>query len=237
MWQLPASRRSWTIAWTLAGAGVVSLIAVLVVWRSRVDATPPSGPVLTQLTPTVPLPERVPVANPAATTTAQSDAGTRAPNAPNAVVTTPPSSHARIMFSTIPQVNANVLWGKKSLGRIAPKQPLVILRPRDSGPLDVTITAPGYLPVQTRAHTFADTHVQVKLTTLEDKPTLWGYRVPLDAGVPLTPDDPTNSISATGALPTGPAPTGAAPTGAGAPRSATTPTNVAPSRLATQSSR
>jgi len=231
MWQLPASRRAWTIAWTLAGAGIVSLITVLVVWRSRVDATPPSGPVLTSLT--VPLPEAVPVATPAV-----ADAGTRGvgPSAttPNTAATTQQSTQARIMFSTIPQVNANVLWGKKSLGRIAPKQPLVILRPRDSGPLDVTITAPGYLPVQTRAHTFADTHVQVKLTTLEDKPTLWGYRVPLDAGVPLTPDDPTNSISATGATPSGPAPTGSPAT---SPRSSTTPTNVAPNRLATQSSR
>jgi hypothetical protein len=232
MWQLPASRRAWAIAWTLAAAGVVSLIAVLVAWRSRVDATPPSGPVLTPLTPSVPLPDPVAVATPGA-----ADAGTHSASAatPTTAVT-PQSSQARIMFSTIPPVNANVLWGKKSLGRIAPKAPLVILRPRDSGPLDVTITAPGYLPVQTRAHTFADTHVQVKLTTIEDKPTLWGYRAPLDAGVPLTPDDPTNSISATGAAPPGPAPTG---TPATAPRSAATPTNVAPPpprRLAPQPS-
>jgi hypothetical protein len=231
MWQLPASRRAWAIAWTLAAAGLVSLIAVLVAWRSRVDATPPSGPVLTPLAPTVPLPNAVPVATPGA-----ADAGTRTASAatPSASLTAAQSTQARIMFSTIPPVNANVLWGKKSLGRIAPKAPLVIMRPRDSGPIDVTITAPGYLPVQTRAHTFADTHVQVKLTTLEDKPTLWGYRAPLDAGVPLTPDDPTNSITSTGATPGGPAPTGSPAT---APRSAATPTRATPNRLATQSSR
>jgi hypothetical protein len=49
------------------------------------------------------------------------------------------------------------------------------------------IYAPGYIPVQTRAHTFADNKVSVKLTTPEQKQTLWGYRAPLDAGVALDP--------------------------------------------------
>jgi hypothetical protein len=62
----------------------------------------------------------------------------------------------------------------------------VVVRPRDSGPLDVIVRAPGYLPVQTRAHTFADSRVTVKLTTPDQKNTLVGYREPLDAGTPLS---------------------------------------------------
>jgi hypothetical protein len=77
-----------------------------------------------------------------------------------------------------------VRWGKTRLGVIAPRKPLVVIRPRDSGPLDVIVTAEGFLPVHTRAHTFADSKVMVKLTTEDQKHTLLGYRAPIDAGVP-----------------------------------------------------
>jgi hypothetical protein len=89
----------------------------------------------------------------------------------------------------VPPANAAVFWGKTRLGRIKPQRPLVVVRPRDSGPLDVVIRAEGFLPVQTRAHTFGDTRLAVKLTRVEEKSTLFGYRAPLDdAGVPLAPD-------------------------------------------------
>jgi hypothetical protein len=95
-----------------------------------------------------------------------------------------PSDQAHIVFTTVPPAYANVTWGKKLLGRIAPRQPLVVVRPRDSGPLDVMVRAPGFLPVQVRAHTFSDSRVTVKLTTPEQKNTLLGYRQPIDAGPP-----------------------------------------------------
>ena len=96
---------------------------------------------------------------------------------------------ATIIFQTVPPANAIVLWGNTRLGRIKPQRPLVVVRPRDSGPLDVMIRAPGFLPVQTRAHTFGDTRLVVKLTRVEEKSTLFGYRAPLDdAGVPLVAD-------------------------------------------------
>ena len=90
---------------------------------------------------------------------------------------------AKITFSTIPPTNAKVVWGKQTLGTITSKQPLTVIRPRDTGPMDVMVYAPGFLPVQTRAHTFEDAQIIVKLTTPENMPTLWGYRAPLDAGV------------------------------------------------------
>jgi hypothetical protein len=102
---------------------------------------------------------------------------------------------ARITFSTIPPTNAKVVWGKQTLGTITSKQPLTVIRPRDTGPLDVMVYAPGFLPVQTRAHTFEDTQIIVKLTTPENQSTLWGYRAPLDAGVapadqlPVAPEE------------------------------------------------
>jgi hypothetical protein len=92
------------------------------------------------------------------------------------------SDQAHIYFTVVPSVNATVTWGKKVLGRIAPRQALVVVRPRDSGPLDVVVRAAGYMPVQVRAHTFSDTRVAVKLTTVEQKSTLLGYRLPIDAG-------------------------------------------------------
>ena len=66
-------------------------------------------------------------------------------------------------------------WGKKKLGLIGPHAPLIVQRPRDSGPLDVVVRADGCVPVQTRAYTFEDSKVAVKLTPNDQKNTLLGY--------------------------------------------------------------
>jgi hypothetical protein len=97
----------------------------------------------------------------------------------------------RIVFTTYPMKKAFVFWGKRRLGMIAPRAPLVVERPRDSGPLDVVVRAEGYIPVQTRAYTFGDGKVAVKLTPLDQKKTLLGYREEVmtgpDGGVPPAP--------------------------------------------------
>lgn len=114
-----------------------------------------------------------------------------------------------ITFSTVPPAHATVTWGRTRLGRT----PLVVVRPRDSGPLDVVVRAAGFLPVQTRAQTFADCRVQVKLTHVDQKATLLGYREPIDAGPSLMGDagvGVTESFS--GTVPAG-APPVAAPVG------------------------
>lgn len=89
---------------------------------------------------------------------------------------------ATISLVTTPSVAANVYWGRKLLGKHVPGKGLVIVRPYDSGPLDLMVRAQGYLPVQTRAHTFSDSRLLVKLTELGKESELLGYRAPLDAG-------------------------------------------------------
>jgi hypothetical protein len=65
--------------------------------------------------------------------------------------------------------------------------------------MDIVVHADGYLPVHTRAYTFTDSKVVVKLTKVTDKKTLFGYREELpDAGGPPAGDG--------GARPPGPVP-------------------------------
>jgi hypothetical protein len=115
----------------------------------------------------------------------------------DAGLATPPNT-TQIEFTTVPSTHATVTWGSAVLGHITPHKPLVVVRPRDSGPLDVTVHAHGFLPVHTRAQTFEDSKVAVKLTRIDDKATLFGYREPLDAGLP---DGATLPIEAGAAFP------------------------------------
>lgn len=154
------------------GLVLVAVPALLAVWfglrQCQVRATPSESAV--QVLPP-PLPS--------------SDAGT---GQPLSGASTPTPTTATISFSVSPPARATVHWGKRKLGRIDPGKPLVVVRPRDSGPLDVIIRAEGFLPVQTRAHTFSDAKLVVKLTPPDQTNTLLGYRVPLDAGPPLELD-------------------------------------------------
>ncbi len=97
----------------------------------------------------------------------------------------------RILFQTVPPRRARVKWGRKLLGIIRGSRPLVVVRPRDSGPMDVVILANGYLPVHTRAYTFTNSRVAVRLTPPEEENTLFGYKQEpppaVDGGV-LSPD-------------------------------------------------
>jgi hypothetical protein len=111
---------------------------------------------------------------------------------------TPPAKAdiVHITIQTVPPRKAQVKWGRKTLGPIPAPRALVLERPRDSGPLDLTIHASGFLPVHTRAYTFTDSRVAVKLTPPAEKNTLFGYReepAPSpnpDAGAPPALPDP-----------------------------------------------
>ena len=124
------------------------------------------------------------------------DAGARPatparPRRPAAAKTQSPN--VRIVFTVLPSTKkATVFWGKKKLGAIAPHAPLIVQRPRDSGPLDVVVRADGCVPVQTRAYTFEDSKVAVKVTPNDEKNTLLGYREEIpagDGGVPASDPD------------------------------------------------
>jgi hypothetical protein len=113
-----------------------------------------------------------------------------------------------ISLQTVPARKALVKWGGKSLGFIPAPRPLVIERPRDSGPLDLVIRAAGFLPVHTRAYTFSDSRVSVKLTQPSEKSKLFGYKQEPpnpDAGVPAEPV-PATPVPATPGPPAPPAP-------------------------------
>ncbi|HTA20603.1 MAG TPA: hypothetical protein VK989_15025 [Polyangia bacterium] len=134
-----------------------------------------------------------------------------------------PAPTVKITLITVPvQKRVLVFWGKKRLGIIAPHQPLIIQRPRDSGPLDLIFQCEGFVPVQTRAYTFGDSKVAVKLTPLDQKNTLLGYR----EEVPEAPPAPDGGVSSApppgGAALPPPAPA-APPPGVAAP-----PPGVAP---------
>ncbi|MFT3923948.1 MAG: hypothetical protein QM778_15550 [Myxococcales bacterium] len=145
-------------------AGVCALSGLLLMRPSNVAATPPSSPAPAQLQALQTPPMGTGV-----------DAGTESQSA----------TTATISFATSPPVTAMVFWGKKNIGKITASKPLVIVRPRDSGPLDVIVRTKNYLPVQTRAHTFSDQRVVVKLTPPDKMNELLGYKAPLDAGVAM----------------------------------------------------
>jgi hypothetical protein len=67
-----------------------------------------------------------------------------------------------------------VFWGRKLLG----VAPLEIKRPRGSGPMDLLVTAPGYLPLHTRVYTDKDETLPLRLYTDKDATGLLGYTPP-----------------------------------------------------------
>jgi hypothetical protein len=153
------------------------------------------------------------------------------PSAPAAMGAPPPGVAAPAAPAPLPatvkitiiaapvQKRVAVFWGKRRLGLIAPHAPLILQRPRDSGPLDLIIQCEGFVPVQTRAYTFGDTKLIVKLTPLDQKNTLLGYReeVPPPAPPPTGGDGGVPAAPPTAAPPPGVAAPGAPPSGGGAP--------------------
>jgi hypothetical protein len=107
-----------------------------------------------------------------------------------------PRSTVKVVIKTVPPKRATVSWGKKKLGVIMPGAPLTIPRPRDSGPMDLVVRADGCVPVHTRAYTFTDSVMAVKVTPVEEKNTIYGYReeLPPDGGVPDSGSPPSSSI-------------------------------------------
>ena len=94
----------------------------------------------------------------------------------------------RLVFKVVPPNIVTVTWGNKRLGIIKPKAPLIIERPRDSGPMDVVFKSLGYVTVRTRIYTFTNSTLAVKLTPIDKKNTIYGYREELPPDEVVAPN-------------------------------------------------
>ena len=102
---------------------------------------------------------------------APSDGGTAiAPPTPPAAAPEPRPAKVKIVVRAVPK--AQVSWGKLKLG----PTPVTLMRPRDSGPVDLVVRADGYLPVHTRAYTFRNDALTVRLTKIDQKQSLLGAK-------------------------------------------------------------
>jgi hypothetical protein len=88
----------------------------------------------------------------------------------------PRSATVTIKVIVDPRRKAHVFWGRKDLG----EAPLELQRPRDSGPVDLVVTADGYLPLHTRAFTDRDDKLFLRLFSLQEAPQMLGY-LPTDS--------------------------------------------------------
>jgi hypothetical protein len=98
--------------------------------------------------------------------------------APPLVPPKPRPAKVKIVVRATPR--AQVSWGKEDLGWT----PVTLERPRDSGPVDLVVRADGYLPVHTRAYTFRNDSLSVRLTKVADKMSILGARKELPPEAP-----------------------------------------------------
>lgn len=103
----------------------------------------------------------------------------------------------KVTISVRSSPRASVRWGGRTLG----DTPLTLQRPRESGPMDLTLSASGYLPLHVRAYTFSDDTINARLVSNAEKTKVFGYPASLDAGVtedapPAVPGEPEGAPSA-----------------------------------------
>jgi hypothetical protein len=175
----PTLRRRWP--WFIAGGALLGFLVVMAVrWVSPANHGHGEEPVATD--------EQGAAGTAGEGGTGPGSAPVQPPLKPGATAVdagAPLSPNVKLTFRTFPPRRASVMWGNKRLGFTDRGKPLVVERVRDSGPLDVVVRAQGYLPVHARAYTFNDAFVDVKITPIEKKDTIYGYQQPLtDAGVP-----------------------------------------------------
>ncbi len=94
-------------------------------------------------------------------------------------VPSPRPEKVRVVIYSNPK-KARVSWGKKQLGTT----PIVLERPRDSGPIDLILRKEGYFPLHTRAYTFRNDTIHGKLTALADRMTIYGAKAEIPVAEP-----------------------------------------------------
>lgn len=103
----------------------------------------------------------------------------------------PRSQTVTLKLWVVPAQGAEVFWGAKRLGKVD-KPPFEIERPRRSGPMDLIVRAPGYLPYHTRLFTDRDDRLTIRLVRPQDSGGMLGARrmgatpggASVDAGLP-----------------------------------------------------
>lgn len=104
----------------------------------------------------------------------------------------PGSDTVKIKVIVEARRQAHVVWGRKDFG----VAPLEIERPRNSGPLDLVVVAPGYLPLHARALTDRDDVLSLRIYSAAEAPQLLGYRpeaaAAADSGSAASPISPRN---------------------------------------------
>jgi len=104
----------------------------------------------------------------------------------------PRSDTVKIKVIVDARRQAHVVWGRKDFG----VAPLEIERPRNSGPVDLVVLAPGYLPLHARALTDRDDVLTLRLYSAAEAPQLLGYRpeaaAASDSGSVTSPISPRN---------------------------------------------
>jgi len=85
----------------------------------------------------------------------------------------PDPARGQVTIKLLADVNrkAHVFWGRKDFG----PAPLEIRRPRGSGPLDLTVIAPGAVPLHTRVFTDHDETLSLRLYDQDAVRGLLGY--------------------------------------------------------------
>lgn len=78
----------------------------------------------------------------------------------------------QLTLKTTPRVRAVVYHGKEELG----STPLQLTWTKDTGPIDVTLRAKGYLKVNSRLYTHRNDHVTVQMFKEEESHLLFGYK-------------------------------------------------------------
>ena len=78
----------------------------------------------------------------------------------------------QLTLKTKPRVRAVVYHGKEELG----STPLQLTWTKDTGPIDVTLRAAGYLKVNSRLYTHRNDHVTVQMFKEDESHLLFGYK-------------------------------------------------------------
>jgi len=164
-------RRAW-IALAAAGA-CAAAVAVVAMVSCHPPATERATP--TGNTRAMPIVDGGAIASDGATAS-----GATAPSTAPSVPARPRPARVKIVIHSVPN-KAKVSWGRKLLG----ETPLTFDRPRDSGPLDLTVRSDGYFPIHARVYTYKNDVLYLKMTKLADRMTLFGAKKELP---PETPD-------------------------------------------------